>query len=74
MPLMTPNEPTPCAAMFDTLKRFGGISHKDLAVLVLSERPLADGRTPGEPLDGPHLALALHRSRPRGLAAAALFP
>ena len=33
-------ELTPCGALFETMKRYGGISHKDLARLVLSGRPL----------------------------------
>ncbi len=37
-------ELTPCGALFETMKRYGGISHKDLARLVLSGRPLADGK------------------------------
>ncbi|MDO4437507.1 MAG: FHA domain-containing protein [Coriobacteriaceae bacterium] len=40
------SELTPCGAMFEMFKRHGGISHKELAVLVLSERPLSDGRSP----------------------------
>ncbi len=46
MPLKRANEQTPCGALFDILKRFGGISHKELASMILSERPLADGRSP----------------------------
>ncbi len=46
MPLKRMNEQTPCGALFDILKRFGGISHKELASMILSERPLADGRSP----------------------------
>ena len=39
-------ELTPCGALFETMKRYGGISHKDLARLLLSGRPLADGKSP----------------------------
>ncbi len=39
-------ELTPCGVLFETMKRYGGISHKDLARLVLSGRPLADGKSP----------------------------
>lgn len=46
MPLRRTSEQTPCGALFDILKRYGGISHKELASMVLSERPLADGRSP----------------------------
>lgn len=45
MPRKT-SEQTPCSVMFDVLKRRGGISHKELASMILSERPLADGRSP----------------------------
>lgn len=37
---------TPCAVMFDLLKRRGGIKHNELAAIVLSGRPLSDGRSP----------------------------
>lgn len=36
---------TPCGAMFDIFKRHAHISHIDLCNLVLSTRPLADGRS-----------------------------
>lgn len=39
-------EPTPCGALFSFLKREGGITHRELAGLILSERPLPNGRTP----------------------------
>lgn len=37
---------TPCAALFDMMKRYGGISYKDLASLILSGKPLSDGVSP----------------------------
>lgn len=37
---------TPCGVMFDILKRRGRIKHNELAELILSGRPLADGRSP----------------------------
>lgn len=37
---------TPCAVLFDTMKRAGGISYKELAGLILSGKPLSDGRSP----------------------------
>ena len=37
---------TPCGAMFDFFKRNTHISHLDLCELILSNRPLADGRSP----------------------------
>lgn len=39
------NKLTPCGAMFSLLKREGGITNRDLADLVLSERPLPSGRS-----------------------------
>ena len=38
-------ELTPCGVLFDVFKRRGGISHKELAGLILSDRPLSDGRS-----------------------------
>lgn len=43
---MTPADHTPCSAMFGILKRRGGISYKELAGLILSGKPLSDGRSP----------------------------
>lgn len=43
---MTSSGHTPCSAMFDILKRHGGISYKELAGLILSGKPLSDGRSP----------------------------
>lgn len=39
-------ELTPCGAMFDIFKRAARLSHIELCGLVLSSRPLADGRSP----------------------------
>lgn len=39
-------ELTPCGAMFDIFKRAAHLSHIELCGLVLSPRPLADGRSP----------------------------
>ena len=39
-------ELTPCGAMFDIFKRAAHLSHFELCGLVLSSRPLADGRSP----------------------------
>lgn len=44
-------EATPCAALFDMMKRYGGISGKELASLILSGRPLPDGRSPMSRID-----------------------
>lgn len=40
------SELTPCGAMFEILKRRGGLSHRETAELLLSNRQLADGRSP----------------------------
>ena len=37
---------TPCGAMFDIFKRAAHLSHIELCGMVLSSRPLADGRSP----------------------------
>lgn len=37
---------TPCSVLFDMMKRKGGISYKQTASLILSGRPLSDGRSP----------------------------
>lgn len=39
---------TPSEVLFSTLKRKGGIPHQELASLILSTRPLNDGRSPIE--------------------------
>ena len=42
---MAEKDLTPCGALFDAMKRFGGVSHSETAALILSGRPLADGRS-----------------------------
>lgn len=37
---------TPCGAMFAMFKRKGGMSNREVAELVLSARPLSDGKSP----------------------------
>lgn len=44
--MLAVKEPTPCGVMFDLLKKRGGITHRELADLVLSGRPLPSGRSP----------------------------
>lgn len=44
--MLAVKEQTPCGVMFDLLKRQGGITHRELADLVLSDRPLPNGRSP----------------------------
>lgn len=46
--MMLTSEHTPSEVLFDTLKKRGGIAHKELAPLILSNRPLGDGRSPIE--------------------------
>lgn len=43
---MTEAHLTPCGALFAVMKKYGGMSYKELASLVLSGKPLADGRSP----------------------------
>lgn len=46
--MLLANDPTPCGVMFSLFKRNGGITHRELAGLILSERPLPSGKTPLE--------------------------
>lgn len=43
---MAKTSSTPLGAMFSILKRYGGISYKELATLILSEKPLVGGASP----------------------------
>lgn len=43
---MTPIDAHPLPVLFDLAKRHCGVSHKELAGLLLSGRPLSDGRSP----------------------------
>ena len=43
---MANNPLTPCGALFDVMKKHGGMSYKEFAGLILSNRPLSDGRSP----------------------------
>ncbi|WP_276915735.1 FHA domain-containing protein [Parvibacter caecicola] len=43
---MTPTDVTPASVLFDLMKRECGVSHKELAGMLLSGRPLSDGRSP----------------------------
>lgn len=43
---MMANEVTPCSALFSAMKKLGGISYKELAGIILSGKPLSDGRSP----------------------------
>ena len=46
--MLSKSDQTPCGVMFSVFKRAGGIKHRELAELVLSERPLPAGRSPLE--------------------------
>lgn len=48
---MTKDDLTPCEALFDMMKRYGGIINKELASLILSGRPLSDGVSPVSRID-----------------------
>lgn len=48
---MPKDEKTPCAALFDMMKRHGGISYKELASLILSGKPLFDGVSPASRIE-----------------------
>lgn len=43
---MSQSDLTPCYVLFSMMKRRGGISYKVLASLILSGKPLSDGRSP----------------------------
>lgn len=43
---MKKGELTPCGALFNIMKRYGEISNKELASMILSGKPLADGVSP----------------------------
>lgn len=43
---MTSNYDTPAAVLFDLMKRYGGVSNRELGAMLLSGRPLADGHSP----------------------------
>lgn len=44
-------EKTPCFVLFETMKKRGGISYKELASIILSGKPLSDGRSPVSRID-----------------------
>lgn len=44
--MLIADEPTPCGVMFSLFKRAGGITHRELADIVLSRRPLPSGKSP----------------------------
>ena len=43
---MSASAATPCSVLFSTMKKLGGISYKELAGLILSGKPLSDGKSP----------------------------
>lgn len=48
---MATERPTPCVVMFEALKDFGGLSYKDLAGIILSDRPVYEGKSPRSRID-----------------------
>lgn len=48
---MMASELTPCGALFQAMKKYCGMSHRELAGLILSGQPLADGRSPASRID-----------------------
>lgn len=46
MATLSKRDRTPSEVLFDTMKRRGGIPHRELASLILSSHPLNDGRSP----------------------------
>lgn len=44
-------QPTPSNVMFEVFKELGGLSYKDLASLVLTDRPVWEGRSPRSRVD-----------------------
>ncbi len=49
---MTPIDATPTSVLFDLAKRHCSVSHRRLAGLLLSGRPLSDGRSPRATVPG----------------------
>lgn len=43
---MAKNEATPCYVLFEMMKKYGGISNKDLASIILSGKPMFNGVSP----------------------------
>lgn len=43
---MSASAATPCSMLFSTMKKLGGISYKELDGLILSGKPLSDGKSP----------------------------
>lgn len=46
--LLAAHDQTPCGVVFSLLKRQGGITHRELAGLILSDRPLPSGKSPAD--------------------------
>lgn len=44
-------QPTPCCVMFEAFKEWGGLSYKELASLLLTDRPVWEGRSPKSRVD-----------------------
>lgn len=60
---------TPCGVLFDTFKSFAGISNHDVAEVILSDRPMAGGRSPRQRIDDKsYLSRIIVHSRPGDLS------
>lgn len=63
---------SPCGVLFETFKSFAGISNRDLASVVLTDRPLAGGRSPRERIyeDKTYLSRTVVHGKPGDLSPA----
>ena len=58
------NEP-PCGVLFETFKNFAKISYRDLAMVILSDKPIAGGRSPRQRIeDKSYLSRVVVHSKP----------
>ncbi|ACV21721.1 FHA domain-containing protein [Slackia heliotrinireducens] len=72
---MAVDNETPCGVLFDTFKGFAGISNRDVAVNVLSDRPIAGGRSLQQRADDKSfLSRSIVHSKPGDLPASAFVP
>ena len=63
---MAQEQGTPISVMFEVFKSFGGVSNRDVAYIILSDRPIADGRSPRDRVgsDKTFLSRAIVHSMP----------
>ena len=65
--MMLDNEP-PCGVLFETFKNFARISYRDLASVILSDKPIAGGRSPRQRIeDKSYLSRVVVHSKPGDL-------